>query len=133
MDILQHINDTVNKSFAYDADAPKWMTPEEARARGKGDCTSFAVAKYRELRANHIPARIIYVQSNQGPHVVVETNGMILDNIDDRILPKEQRKDLTPAFEFDDAGVYLRGRAVDRATLGDWWAQVQRALGVKTQ
>ena len=101
MDILAEINTKINNSISYEQGKGSWTAEN-----GIGDCRAFAAAKYMELKKLGIPAKMVFVQSNAGPHVVVEADGKILDSYDPEVLPVHARKDLSPAYWFDDAGVY---------------------------
>ena len=104
MDVIADINDKVNASLEYEQGTAGWSAVEEALS--KGDCRSFAKAKYQALKDAGLPARMIYVMSDQGPHVVAESDGKVLDNIEPTVKNLSERKDLRAAFWFDDDGVY---------------------------
>jgi predicted transglutaminase-like cysteine proteinase len=98
--------------------ADYWATPAEFVASGAGDCEDFAFAKYFALRAAGVAAgqlRFVYVKALAAGrienHLVLayyerpDAEPMILDNLEDRVLPARERPDLVPVFSFagDDA------------------------------
>jgi len=114
-----------------------WATPIEFIGTKGGDCEDFAIAKYITLRALNIPdqrLRITYVTAlhlNQAHMVLTyypmpKTVPLVLDNIDQRILPANQRDDLKPLYSFNADGLWLakmrgEGRRVGSADDLDMW------------
>lgn len=104
--------------------ADYWATPIELLASNGGDCEDYAIAKYFTLRELGIPAerlRIAYVTAllmNQGHmkfqgHMVLtyfstpDAEPLILDNLQEKILPASQRKDLAPVYSFNGENLWL--------------------------
>jgi predicted transglutaminase-like cysteine proteinase len=128
--------------------ADYWATPIELLASNGGDCEDFAIAKYFTLRELGVPSerlRIAYVTAllmNQGQmkfqgHMVLtyfsspDAEPLILDNLQEKILPASQRKDLAPVYSFNGDNLWLAkemsGRSQpaaggDRVSL---WQEVQ--------
>ena len=98
-----------------------WATPGEMLGRGKGDCEDYTIAKYVSLRHLGVPTeqlRLTYVRLKvtttlSQSHMVLawypEPNStpLILDNVDPRILPASQRRDLRPIFSFNSGELWL--------------------------
>jgi predicted transglutaminase-like cysteine proteinase len=91
-----------------------WSTPAELIASNGGDCEDFVIAKYLALRESGIPAeklRLTYTKSFQGEkienHMVLayysapDAEPLLLDNIQQQLLPANQRPDLLPVYEFN--------------------------------
>jgi predicted transglutaminase-like cysteine proteinase len=125
MDIAK-LNKDINASIRYEKERNGWGS-----ADGIGNCQAIAAAKYSALRKAGIPARMVFVQSGEGPHVVVEANGVILDNQTQDILPLLERKDLIPAYYFDNNGVYKSdGEKVGGINLiPKWDAYLNNSIG----
>ena len=104
--------------------ADYWATPLELLASNGGDCEDFAIAKYFTLRELGMPAdrlRIAYVTAllwSQGQmkfqgHMVLtyfstpDAEPLILDNLQGKILPASQRKDLAPVYSFNGDNLWL--------------------------
>ena len=95
-----------------------WATPLELLATNGGDCEDYSIAKYFTLRRLGIPSdklRITYVKAlrqNQA-HMVLAyyptptAQPLILDNLDRRIRPAAERKDLLPVYAFNNHGIFL--------------------------
>lgn len=98
--------------------ADYWATPLELLASNGGDCEDYAIAKYFTLRELGVPSerlRIAYVTAllmNHGQmkfqgHMVLtyfpspDAEPLILDNLQGKILPASQRKDLAPVYSFN--------------------------------
>ena len=103
-----------------------WATPVEFLASGGGDCEDFSIAKYftlRELGVADERLRITYVKAlriNQA-HMVLTyypekgKEPLILDNLEGKILPASERKDLKPVYNFNGDGLWIarqRGKGV---------------------
>lgn len=101
-----------------------WATPLELLASNGGDCDDYAIAKYFTLRELGVPAerlRIAYVTAllmNQGQmkfqgHMVLtyfsspDAEPLVLDNLQEKILPASQRKDLAPVYSFNGDNLWL--------------------------
>ncbi len=127
---INELNIAVNRSIEYSKSAVKWQTREESLVSRAGDCTSYAIAKYQGLRRAGIPARLAYVASKDGPHLVVLTRGMVLDNITDDVLPLSARKDLHLAFTFDEKSVYDgEGNVIGSAETIEGWKGAMQRMG----
>jgi predicted transglutaminase-like cysteine proteinase len=102
-----------------------WATPAESVASDGGDCEDFSIAKYFALKELGVPIermRITYVKAtrlNQAHMVLAyypEPNAMplILDNLDSRVRPASERRDLVPVYSFNDEDVlFARQGAAD--------------------
>ena len=123
---LAKLNKDVNASIRYEKERNGWSS-----ADGIGNCQAIAAAKYSALRKAGIPARMVFVQSGEGPHVVVEVNGVILDNQTPEIRPLHERKDLTPAYYFDNDGVYKTdgGKVGGINLIPKWDAYLKNSIG----
>ena len=130
-DILYEINNFFNE-IPYYTDLEHWgkpdywSTPVEMLCTNGGDCEDYVIAKYFSLRALGIPdskLRMMFVtalQQNQAHMVLAyypEPNAipLILDNINPRILPANQRRDLRPVYSFNGEGLY-KAKAQGRGT-----------------
>jgi predicted transglutaminase-like cysteine proteinase len=126
-----------------------WAKPVEFLANDGGDCEDFAIAKYFTLKALGVAderLRIVYaVYQRGGPggftgaHMVLayysssDADPLILDNINQDILPASNRPDLIPIFSFNSGGLWSareqkgRGNAPDHyRAWGDHWRRVQK-------
>jgi len=97
-----------------------WASPLESLRRGMGDCEDYAIAKYFSLLAVGLPAqrlRLVYVraQLDDGPlqpHMVLAyypaagAEPLVLDNLQDEIVPASRRDDLRPVFSFNSEGLW---------------------------
>ena len=103
-----------------------WATPVEMLGTNGGDCEDYVIAKYFTLRALGIPEqnlRMMFVSAleyNQAHMVLAyypQPNAipLILDNINKRILPASQRRDLRPVYSFNGEGLWL-AKAQGRGT-----------------
>lgn len=123
-----------------------WATPIEFIGVNGGDCEDYSIAKYYTLLELGVPdekMRITMVKAlrlNQYHMVLAyyETPAsvpLILDNIDGKIKPATQRKDLLPVYSFNGTQLWLnkeKGRGVlagDSKRLKRWTSLKQR-LGV---
>lgn len=126
---LEKVNHFFNKiDFISDAvhwqKGDYWATPIEFLASDGGDCEDFALAKYftlKHLGVAEEKLNITYVKAwnlNQA-HMVVTyyaTPGavpLVLDNLENAILPATKRTDLLPVYSFNGSGLWLakeRGR-----------------------
>ncbi len=121
-----------------------WATPFEKLTTYGGDCEDYSIAKYFTLRELGVPddrLRIMYVKAiNWGEaHMVLtyfpkpRTIPLVLDNLNPRILPANQRKDLIPVYSFNGDGLWLakeRGtgkRAGSSSKIG-LWSDLQRRV-----
>lgn len=129
-----------------------WATPIETLATNAGDCEDFSIGKYFTLREGRIDTdklRITYVKAldyNQAHMVLAyyktpSAEPLILDNINQRILPASKRKDLVPVYSFNGESLWLaRSRDqkmnVNSQTSLPQWANVNqrmlKELGLKS-
>lgn len=107
-----------------------WASPLEALRRGMGDCEDYAIAKYFSLLAVGVPAarlRLVYVRARMDdgplqPHMVLAyfpvpgADPLVLDNLQDEIVPASRRDDLRPVFSFNSEGLW---QGVGAVSAGD--------------
>ena len=121
---LERVNSFINRSVSFVSDQQAWAaddywaTPTQTLSLGKGDCEDFAIAKYFSLVSMGIPSeklRLTFVKAikqNQA-HMVLAyypspgAQPLILDNLDPRIRPASERRDLLPVYSFNNHGVFL--------------------------
>ena len=95
-----------------------WATPIEFLATNAGDCEDYTIAKYfslLELGVTKEKLRLIYVTALRprqahmvlGYYATPNSVPLILDNINKRIVPANQRKDLIPIYSFNGDGLWL--------------------------
>lgn len=123
LDKLKRVNDFFNQArFVSDQSLWKeedyWATPVEFLARNAGDCEDYAIAKYFTLISQGLKEeklQISYVKALElrQAHMVLayyespESIPLILDNIDPKIKPADQRPDLEPVYSFNGRGLWL--------------------------
>lgn len=123
-----------------------WATPIEFLGVNAGDCEDFAIAKYFTLLELGIPdkkMRITMVKAvtlNQYHMVVAyyETPGsipLILDNIDGKIKPAPQRKDLIPVYSFNGKQLWLNKKKGEGVLAGKSerlkrWTDLNQRMGI---
>lgn len=94
-----------------------WATPIEFLATNGGDCEDFTIAKYFsliELGVASEKLRLMYVTATRPrqAHMVLayyetpKSVPLVLDNINRRILPATQRRDLIPIYSFNGDGLW---------------------------
>jgi predicted transglutaminase-like cysteine proteinase len=94
-----------------------WATPIEFLATNGGDCEDFTIAKYFsliELGVASEKLRLMYVTATRPrqAHMVLayyetpKSVPLVLDNINKRILPATQRRDLIPIYSFNGDGLW---------------------------
>jgi predicted transglutaminase-like cysteine proteinase len=126
---LQRINDFFNNAIRFEDDLSiwgeedYWATPLETIGMGRGDCEDIAIAKYFALKAAGVPVakmRLVYVRATindrgrpvQQAHMVLayyatpDAQPLILDNLERRIRPAVERRDLQPVFSFNSEAVW---------------------------
>lgn len=120
-----------------------WATPVEFLGRNAGDCEDFTIAKYFTLRALGIPSeklRLMYVRALRlkQSHMVLgyfetpDAMPMILDNINEKILPANYRQDLQPIYSFNGDGLWAakaqgRGRKIkEKGSHSSWETLMNR-------
>jgi len=98
-----------------------WATPVEMLASNGGDSEDFAIGKYFSLLAlgfNMDKLRITYVKAINLPpsdqtHMVLtyystpDAMPVVLDNLDGKIKPANERNDLVPIYSFNGDGLWL--------------------------
>ncbi|WP_158769004.1 transglutaminase-like cysteine peptidase [Paraglaciecola sp. L1A13] len=123
-----------------------WATPVEFLATQAGDCEDFVIAKYFSLIELGVPAeklRLMYVTAIRlrQAHMVLayyeESNSvpLVLDNINQRILPASRRRDLLPVYSFNGDGLWLakeqgRGQKVQQGGNNNLWNDLNERMQV---
>ena len=123
-----------------------WATPVEFLGANAGDCEDFAIAKYFTLLELGIPdkkMRITMVKAvalNQYHMVVAyySTPGsvpVILDNINGRIKPATERKDLIPVYSFNGKQLWLNKKKSQGVLAGksqrlQRWKDLNQRMGI---
>jgi len=115
-----------------------WATPVELLGTDAGDCEDFVIAKYFTLKAMGVAESKLYLTYVKAirlrqAHMVLtyfetpRSIPLVLDNINRRIVPATQRRDLIPIYSFNGDGLWLskqrgRGAAVKGGTqkLKNW-------------
>ena len=121
-----------------------WATPIEFLSTNAGDCEDFSIAKYFTLRALGVPdakLRLMYVKAlrlNQAHMVLAyyatkDAIPLVLDNINQRILPASQRRDLRPVYSFNGNGLWLarsqgRGKQVQSGGNNSLWNDLNNRI-----
>jgi len=121
-----------------------WATPIEFLGTNGGDCEDFTIAKYFSLRDLGVPTeklRLMYVTVTKPrqAHMVLayyETPNsipLVLDNINKRILPASQRRDLIPVYSFNGEGLWLakeqgRGRQMQGKNNNTLWQDLNERM-----
>lgn len=121
---LQRVNDFYNHLLFIDdqrlwGKSDYWASPLEFIGAGGGDCEDFSLAKYYSLRELGIPdkqLRLVYVKAlslNQFHMVLAyypqpEAMPLLLDNLNPKILPANQRGDLAPVYSFNASELWLQ-------------------------
>ena len=120
---LKAVNDFFNKiNFKSDLKIwnkkDYWATRTEFLGVADGDCEDYVIAKYFTLVQLDIPTSKLYLTYAKAikyrqSHMVLsyyptgKKIPLILDNINQKILPATQRKDLRPIFNFNVDKIYL--------------------------
>lgn len=148
---LIKVNDFFNMLYFVDdqklwGEDNYWATPIEFIGANGGDCEEFAIAKYFTLLALGIDdhkMRITMVkalQQNQY-HMVLsyyETPGsvpLVLDNLDAKIKPADQRQDLYPVYSFNGKQLWLnkekgQGVLAGKSERLKRWINLNKRMGV---
>ena len=98
-----------------------WATPVETLVKAAGDCEDFTIIKYFTLTSLGVPVkhlRLTYVKAlkyNQAHMVLTYSRNpheipLVLDNINKKILPANQRTDLKPVYSFNGEGMWLQSK-----------------------
>lgn len=128
---LQAVNRFFNHQLRYMEDIDNWnsvdywATPIESLRKGKADCEDYAIAKYITLRLLGVPEeklRITYVKALRynRAHMVLtwyarpDAIPLVLDSLQDEIVPATQRTDLIPVYAFNNNGLWLPGKQDNR-------------------
>lgn len=136
-DKLNNVNDFFNEvRFISDIDhwgiKDYWATPVEFLATDAGDCEDYVIAKYFTLKALGVAESKLYltyvkaVKLNQAHMVLTyfetpKSIPLVLDNLNSKIFPATQRKDLLPVYSFNGDGLWLakergKGQSVSSGT-----------------
>lgn len=122
-----------------------WATPIEMLGTNGGDCEDYSIAKYFTLKDTQVQTsklRITYVKAieyNQAHMVLAyyerpDSEPLIMDNINLRILPASRRNDLLPVYSFNGENLWLakaRGKklkASSQKSLPQWRKLNQKLL-----
>lgn len=121
-----------------------WATPIEFLSTSGGDCEDFTIAKYFslvELGVDKSKLRLMYVTATKPPqaHMVLayyekpNSIPLVLDNLNKRILPASQRKDLIPIYSFNGDGLWLaktqgRGRMMQNRGNNSLWDELNERM-----
>jgi predicted transglutaminase-like cysteine proteinase len=127
-------------------DSNYWATPMEFIGVNGGDCEDFSIAKYftlLQLGVSEDKLRITMVKAtsvNQYHMVLAyyETPGsipLVLDNLDKKIKPATQRRDLLPVYSFNGKQLWLnkekgRGVLAGSSSRLEKWTDLTHRLGV---
>ena len=120
------VNDHINK-LTYKSDmkiwgvTDYWATPIEAIGIGQADCEDYSIAKYfslRELGVADEKLKVMYVKAielNEAHMVLAYYQSpsaipLILDNLNKKILPANERKDLVPVYSVNGGGLWIAKR-----------------------
>lgn len=119
---LNFINTFFNKfpsnsdKFLYEID-DYWATPKEFIINGAGDCEDYVISKYFALLELGINKDYLYLvnvglKNSDESHMILlykdstNSQALVLDNLNSKIIPFEKRKDLTPYAAFNENGFY---------------------------
>ncbi|PCI75761.1 MAG: hypothetical protein COB20_12210 [SAR86 cluster bacterium] len=88
---LRKIFKRVNKNFVFarDPHGENWQMPPldyDGKQRIEDDCDGFCLACRKLLREVGIPSRLVYCEIERRGHLVVEAQGWILDNLQDKVV-----------------------------------------------
>ena len=116
------VNDFFNEFF-YREDSVLWGQDDywasliEFLGVGMGDCEDYAIAKLEVLTRMGVDKeklRLIYTTANGiTPHMVLgyysnqSTRPLIMDNIQNKVLPMSVRADLKLVYSFNDTGIWV--------------------------
>lgn len=116
LDKLEKVNDFFNNT-PYHSDqsvwgvSDYWATRLEFIGKDKGDCEDFVIAKYFTLKELGVPTSKMFMTYAKSlkfnvAHMVLtyyetpKSIPLVLDNYNYKILPANERKDLTPVYSF---------------------------------
>lgn len=155
LQLLENVNALVNRiPYGTDQDIwgveDYWATPAELVAVNAGDCEDYVITKYFTLRAHGVSAsklRFVYVRAllrgRLGTHMVLayyktpDSEPLVLDNINQKLLPVSQRPDLMPVYSFNDENMYREGatgsRRVDSVSVVRRWGELMARITKEKQ
>jgi len=126
-----------------------WATPVEFLATNAGDCEDFTIAKYFSLIELGVAAeklRLMYVTATRPrqAHMVLayyetpKSVPLVLDNINKRILPATQRRDLIPIYSFNGNGLWHakskgQGRRLQSKNNNSLWKDLTERMNQEYQ
>jgi len=95
-----------------------WATPVETLASNGGDCEDLAIAKYYTLSKlgmseQCLSLSYVRVKGYKKPHMVLvyqcfeEDSAIVLDNLNPRLLSKQERRDLTTVYSFNAKDMWI--------------------------
>lgn len=146
---LNLVNDFFNGArFANDIEVWKskdyWATPIEFIGRDAGDCEDFSIAKYYALKLMGVDTsklRITYVKAlelNQAHMVLAyypspSSDPLILDNLNQKIRPAKERRDLRPVYSFNADDLWISRSRNEELKAGKpaqlrLWQDMQRRM-----
>ena len=110
LELLIAVNTFVNSHVSY---APEkvdyWATPEETVSSGQGDCEDYAILKRAMLKELGVTSKMAYVRSKEGAHMVLISEGLVLDNFVDDVSSLEKREDIKVVASFDEDQLDIGG------------------------
>jgi predicted transglutaminase-like cysteine proteinase len=134
-DKVHAVNSFFNIHLRYAEDANNWKrdnfwaTPFESMVKGQGDCEDFAIAKFKTLVLLGVPEDRLHLHyvnivnprsSVKTPHMIVvyqneDGQHLVLDNIDGRILERDNRNDLVTLFAFNTTSLKIRNSVTEHS------------------
>lgn len=110
LELLIAVNAFVNSHVSY---APEkvdyWATPEETVSSGQGDCEDYAILKRAMLKEFGVTSKMAYVRSKEGAHMVLISEGVVLDNFTNDVVNIGDKKDLKVVATFDEEHLEMGG------------------------
>lgn len=119
---LSHVNSFLNKilpanDISNQSSIDYWATPKEFLLQGHGDCEDYAIAKYFTLlelgiKKENLYFNVVNVKGSKSLHMVLlyvedkNSTPLVMDNLSSKVLPLNERKDLTPKFVFNEIDAY---------------------------
>lgn len=149
---LNSVNDFINQLVFVDdivhwKQEDYWATPLQSIVTNGGDCEDFSIAKYFTLSAMGLDEeklRLTYVKALDinKPHMVVSyfshptAEPLLLDNLNEQILPASQRPDLLPVYSFNGSGLWLAKREQGGVYAGSssrisLWQKLRQSMDVE--
>lgn len=121
-ELIVAVNSHFNE-FAWSSDRQRWQSndhwsaPLETIADGKGDCEDLSIAKFATLLAlgfteDKMHLQYVYSRTYQAGHMIVSVTldsgkMLVLDSLEDRLLPFKQRPDLQAVYRFNRQGLWI--------------------------